>query len=474
MNFLRMIQTEVQAMRTGVQAMRTEVQTIRTDVRTVSKNVETLKENLEETTLSKSATLEGNEQLFYVRSYGLEKTFAPNDGPAVLTPDEYSHVLRLESEQSLVEFICPKLQLLSFGRVVALSQFDGWLETSKKIPRTYLKPDALIIHRAFLDEKENQGSNLRRGKPAHPSLYLGTVLVDFKMENTTFAFGELVNHLKHLFVAAKPYSTKPFLVKGALAYKAGITLVTLSHNVNYKEDISWSAAGSAEKLSSFFAEDNPTALVLNSVLQKKDLILYDAKRCHNRFLGAGGTGSVFHVDCAQHPARRGMALKVVTGQANILRLQTEDQKNQQVALRAGDLIVKATSMISCLETDGAALLMEEVGHKVEEGNLQRGVDALVSLHKSGFCHGDARRQNLLNCLGSFKWCDLQFAHDLSGELADVKKKMISHDITEFLKSFQIKLRSDGIDEDLLDKYIADISAENINALVKKSVVAPDE
>ena len=468
---LETLRTEQISLRAGQESLRAGQESLRTGLEAVERCVE---DRLPIIVLSKSPAQLGNEQLAFVNSNNLERTFAPTNGPPFLTPDEYKNALLIKDEGKLVEYICPKLDDLLPGRVVAVSQSDPWLESSKKFPQTNLKPDALAIHRAFLNEKQNEASHLRRGSPAHKSLYLGTVLIDFKLEKDSTAFGELVNHLQHLFVGAEPYNPKPFVVKGALAYKAGIDLVSMSNgNVFFLEHVSWTAGGSAGLLSSFFAEENPTALVLNEALKEMDLKLYDVNRCHNRFLGVGGSGSVFWVDSAQGGARRGMALKVVTGPSNTLRLKAEYENNQAVALRAADVIVKATKMVRCVENDGAGLLMEEVGNEVEASdvNLDRGLGALVSLHKSGFSHGDARRQNLLNCLGRFKWCDLQFAVDMTAQSDKKKEIKFSEDLSTFLKSFGKALQGNQLDRDLLNKYMSDISVENIRALVLKSVAA---
>ncbi len=66
------------------------------------------------------------------------------------------------------------------------------------------------------------------------------------------------------------------------------------------------------------------------------------------------------------------------------------------------MIVKVTELVLLTTTKAAVLLMEEVGNEVDLKDLPRALQALAPLHKAGFSHGDARRQNLLNCLGKPK------------------------------------------------------------------------
>jgi hypothetical protein len=424
-----------------------------------------LRDRLPEHFLTKSPTQLGLEQREFVRANNMHRIFIPVNAAAVLT-DHENNMLKLMDENSLQEFICGKLQILVKGRVVAISENDPWIETASKSSQTKLKPDALIINKAFLKEKCDTGQ-LLRGIPAHKSLYLGTDLIDFKKENSSVAFGELVNHLQNLEANAVGFTRKDlFVVKGALAHEDGIELVTVSRgNVLCLESILWTAGGSAARISEFFeSEKNPIALALNDLLEISKLKLYDS--CKARFLGAGETGTVFWVDSSKN-VRRGMALKVAVGTNNVLRLKWEFQNNLMVAVRAADVIVKATEIFVSRKTGSAGLLMDEVGREFESMELDRAFAALASLHKAGFSHGDARRQNLLHCSKTLKWCDLQCTEDVSKLGNEVKAINFSQDISTLLRSFGKEL-DNALNKDLLDKYVSDVSMDNLIALVEKS------
>jgi hypothetical protein len=155
-----------------------------------------VQDRLPEYILTKSPALLGLEQRKFVLANNLYRIFIPTNSAAVLT-DAENTALKSMSEKALQEFICGKLQNLVKNRVVVRSDTNQWLETASKHSKTKLKPDVLIINRAFLKEIGESGQVLQ-GIPAHRSLYLGTDLVDFKKINGSDAFGELVNHLQHL------------------------------------------------------------------------------------------------------------------------------------------------------------------------------------------------------------------------------------------------------------------------------------
>jgi hypothetical protein len=234
------------------------------------------------------------------------------------------------------------------------------------------------------------------------------------------------------------------------------------------ESLLWTAGGSAARLSEFFeVENNPIALALNDLLELSKLKLYDHHTCKACFLGAGGTRSVFWVDCSEK-SRRGMALKVAAGTNDVVRLNREFRNNQMVAKRAADVIVRATEIFVSRKTEAAGLLMEDVGREVESMELGDALATLASLHKAAFSHGDARRRNLLHCSRTLKWCGLQCAEDVSKSGNEVKMINFSKDISTLLQSFGKKV-DNPLDKDLLEKYVSDVSMESLRALVAKSI-----
>jgi hypothetical protein len=183
---------------------------------------------------------------------------------------------------------------------------------------------------------------------------------------------------------------------------------------------------------------NPIAEVAEKFLVSFDKVLYERKG--SPFLGIGGTGCVFLVHNWEgtRQLRNAQAMKVVTGASNIPLLKAEFMMNTQISQFA-DVIIRASDIK--YQLDGAGMLMSDVGTEIELNQLRnlkrRGaLDSLWRLHKAGFYHGDARKQNLLECGGDYKWCDLQHA----GSLAILPDEMqvqdhLMHDIRTLLSSF---------------------------------------
>ena len=123
---------------------------------------------------------------------------------------------------------------------------------------------------------------------------------------------------------------------------------------------------------------------------------------------------------------------------------------------------------------GAGMLMDEVGgdllpHAAPQ-DVRSALEALAVFHRTGFYHGDPRRANLLDCRGTLKWCDLQYASS-SGTAYNFCK-----DITELLRSFSVNLVEDTSAAAVTgEKYFANrlsSSTDHLWAYVKEVVKDP--
>jgi hypothetical protein len=207
-----------------------------------------------------------------------------------------------------------------------------------------------------------------------------------------------------------------YVLKGALAHRTGFWLVALKTKDQVTvEEVLWNAKGSAARLTEFFAQENPTAKVLDQLLLDMRLRLYDGQVGWRPawLLGSGRQNNVFRVRADDGRSADGcMALKVVAGSENICKLEQEFERNQAICERAPGVMVKAIDfrLHGALHTVGAGMLMDEVGSAVprsEAGGLWKALSALAELHSTGYCHGSARLDNLLACGGRYKWCDAQ-------------------------------------------------------------------
>ena len=401
-----------------------------TDIAEVKTDVAVLKTKATETGISLSATDIGANEIEKLKRLGCFLKFQPQSGDSILTKEQYAFVNeQIDSEKYLVDFINERLRPILKPRVLYSSEDLPWLWTSTRICRTKQKPDSFVCYRGVVLKK-----NVGTGVPAHEMLLEGLHIIDYKLERTDQAFGELVIHLQNLHANIRRHCSKDhlFVVKGALACKDGIWLVTVENTtVRHAETLSWIDQGGKNRLIEFFAEENPIADVVEALLKLFCRDLYDRPSNSTPFLGIGGCGCVFAVcDLDGHGRRDAEALKVVVGRPKIPLLKTEFSMNQTIAsTEAGDIIVKASGMKIAI--DGAGMLMSEVGVKVQGQGLKsrsKALDVLWKLHHAGFYHGDARMSNLLQCSSGYKWCDLQRAGSLAGLQAVQKQALLEYDI----------------------------------------------
>ena len=126
-----------------------------------------------------------------------------------------------------------------------------------------------------------------------------------------------------------------------------------------------------------------------------------------------------------------MALKVVVADETYI-LRIEYAMNLSIC-KETQCVVRATKFD---RTElGAGMLMDEVGLAVKPGaawdmatakaTLAGALVALRDLHAAGYCHVSARLDNLLDCGGRIKWCDVQRAMEHKGDASlmyrDVRK-----------------------------------------------------
>jgi hypothetical protein len=280
--------------------------------------------------------------------------------------------------------------------------------------------DGYIISAAFSKQQIGKEEYIC-GNPAHESLYQEMALMQATIEDSTWDDKIVENHLSFIIPAVDRYHKIPLCVKLALATKAGVFLRYLNSpwpSTAGAEFLPWDAAHGTARIKTFFFQW-PAARVLFDVLESTGLQLtVEAVRC----LGSGNLGCVFPV--REHADSPQMALKVVVGAGKASKLRDEFEINQQVAASAPHAaFVKATRFsraTASIASGGAGMLMEEVGEPVapkDHRNLARALHALSDLHRAGFTHGSARLDNLVECGGRLKWCDLQRAKRMHGGLS---------------------------------------------------------
>lgn len=365
-----------------------------------------------------------------------------NFATSILSPDEFEKLKDMRRIQEFAKFIQDRLnQILWPQQLIWWDKTPGQTDTAESDrDQEKTRLDGFIISAAFAKQQIGEEEYIC-GNPAHESLYQEMALIQATIEDTKWDDKIAENHLSFMTPAVGRYHKNPLCVKSALATKAGVFLAVGYFNLPL--DISdtaeakflpWNEAHGIERTKTFFCQW-PAASVLFDVLESTGLQLtLEAVRC----LGSGNLGSVFPVRA--HADSQQMALKVVVGAGKAFKLRNEFEINQQVAAAAPHAaVVKATRFaMAAIVSGGAGMLMEEVGEPVapkDHRNLARALHALSDLHRAGFTHGSARLDNLVECGGRLKWCDLQRAKRMCGRLST--EKPLRHDFLVTLPGHEI-------------------------------------
>ena len=190
--------TDIAQVETILAGLKTNIAEVRTDVKAV------LKTKATETGIFLSATDIGANEIQKLKRLGCFLKFQPQSGDSILTMEEYAFVNeQIDSEKYLVDFINERLRPILKPRVLYSSEDLPWLWTSTRICRTKQKPDSFVCYRGVVLKK-----NVGTGVPAHEMLLEGLHIIDYKLERTDQAFGELVIHLQNLHANIRRHCSK--------------------------------------------------------------------------------------------------------------------------------------------------------------------------------------------------------------------------------------------------------------------------
>ena len=411
----------------------------------------------------------------------------------ILDEQEQHKLLKVAKDKDVAAVILKKLAVLVSPRAMISSQDEPWLWPSGTYDEPRHRPDAFIIHPLFAQIMPNESDSAAgeiTGIPSHESLFQFMNILNFVITPSSLDLSKLLDQLEAVRTATKKYHKNPSPAKGALAFKRGICLAQCDGNAFKVMEILWNAKGGADFLTSFF-DEWPAAQALEQLLPAMDLQLCDKPVC---CLGSGNLGSVFKV-CSR-AGGAAMALKVVVADVTY-KLRMEYAMNLSICKEA-QCVVRATKFD---RTElGAGMLMDEVGLAVKPGaawamatakaTLAGALVALRDLHAAGYCHVSARLDNLLDCGGRIKWCDVQRAMEHKGNASlmyrDVRKSFPPpcrlrrlgqctedyHVGRKLLVSFGLEERREPRAK--IDAYAASITMERLGALVRSAfgVVLP--
>lgn len=386
--------------------------------------------------------------------------FAATAGPPVLDTAQAADAQACSTEAELVRFITPVLwSLRGLGSLadyagdtrlpcpllLANSESHPWLDDFTRpfpSPKLLCKPDLFMTYWPFFQPR------LRTDAVAGDFRYCYGVLADrslqlaggvrelyaAKLKLTNTAFGELV--VWHQLLQDGPCRGMLFGSSGFWLYKSvnGLPVQLIKS--------SWTTPGSQGLVQTFFELDagSPPKLVQLLDFTLRTLGVRCVSSC-DAFLGCGSTAVVMAVqpvpvvgsdDGARASAASSsdvpvaaaasfapLALKVVVGTPPG-RLHDEFTTLAAAAKAGAPVIAPVPQSFVIMDGIGAGFLLAEVGRPITSGKLSLHrrliplvFSALLALHRTGFCHGDATLMNLLTLTGngcsvtesSLRWID---------------------------------------------------------------------
>lgn len=401
--------------------------------------------------VSKSFTELGQIALKAMEKNKRSREFTAIEGePSLLSSEQACELRKLTVEVQVNCFISCFLSesLESIGLVIVNSETSPWLETFCKTTKLDRKPDFIICPNFMiaLNNKHNSmdveclaikskiiGENpLYYGIPAGGSLFLDELsIAEGKVSGLGAAeYGQVKTYAG---LQAQKVTNATFH-RFILFDREGFVLI-LTKGGDFIEITSsgWDTPGNKTLLLEFFDFERPMKKCFDGLCSH-----FDAKACDMLttplLLGAGGTGKAFRVklkepmDTVLSSTRSEsllndeLALKAVVGDHTTL-LKLNEEYQLLTRAQASNLVVRLRSKLYINFEEGYGGYMMERGSSANFRDVQSRKDhfmLLYSLHKSGFYHGDARKENVVLIKSAddvrLKWIDFMSA--FFGEFED--------------------------------------------------------
>lgn len=361
-----------------------------------------------------------------LRLSGGVRTFEPpaDAGAAVLSAAQQAQLSTMVEEREIIKYLTPHIwasilepapglgdATSGLAPVLVNSEDFTWLGPAYEVvdQRLNLKPDLLLSWRSFVRPVPRKST---QGNPEDDPRYVFGVLADHALQQHGCIGGLLEGK-------AVPLTQSPF---GALCnYHKCVTGICRGmlfngtefwlYITNYGQPVSllkckWTDAGTAQQLKDFFSMGDPPLLQLLRHLCTSLGVTLTADADGNIFLGAGGSGQVFHVHADGTPA----ALKVILT-ASAAKLSTEHSLLVRAHL-AGAPVIAPSGKWVLHPSLGGGYLLQKVGKVFAVRTLamcKQAFESLRQLHLKGFLHGDARLENLLQVDTDLLWVDMATA-----------------------------------------------------------------
>jgi hypothetical protein len=392
---------------------------------------------LKTTELSISESQIGANTLMLHVPVDVSKNAGAGAGAAVLTDEEANHLRTLTPEKELVQYLIPKLVALiptECSQVLVNSETHAWIETGLD-PKFFRKPDLFLVHSSFWASRGGEERRSDEGVLASWKLRDGVAaLMEAKLTKLHDVIGQIVIGMQHL-CRNEGYLWKRFGI--ALMSKEFHVLEFCGDRVYRIEKCAWNGRGGKEVLKKALSHMTFWSTAATKICDSLGLVLVgDGKG----FLGMGAFGRV--VKCMRQKDQKMVALKMVLGEEKYAQQLEIEFAGLLQARKVCEYVVEVGDIAKIGQIEGFSFCgyTMELGEDIDVSSpkVRRAcLEALMQIHLSGWCHGDARAANVVKMNRGYKFIDFLLAYSFSGRDGS---HSAARDVSQFIKSLYARVQ----------------------------------
>ena len=368
----------------------------------------------------------------------------PGAGAAFLSDAQARQVSLPMAEADLVKLVTPELEaLLPVGSMQTLvnSEKHPWIETGGEA-KFFRKPDMFVVPSSFCFRRSEAEGVLASWRLRDAV----AVLLEAKLEAVNEVVGQLARAMEFLCKNETVHLTRYGV---ALLSTKFYVLEFSGYSVVKVEKCSWAGLGGRELLRKALSHSTMWSKALANLC--KGLAVQPTP---NGFLGMGAFGRV--VKCTRLSDGQDLALKImVDDEERVLKLQAEFFALKEARAVCAEHVIRVET-ISDMEMVGGfhcGAYTMELGEPVDIIKLasvrQACMAALLQLHLSGRCHGDARVSNVVRVGPIYKWIDFMQGYSFAGHDGS---SVVARDTTMLVKSVYARVK--GVTSDAFQVPVA--------------------
>ena len=358
-------------------------------------------------------------------------------GASVLTDEEARHLQTLKLEKELVQYLTPKLVALiptECSQVLVNSETHAWIETGLE-KQFFRKPDLFLVLSSFWASSGGEERRTDEGVLASWKLRDGVaVLMEAKLDRKNEVIGQIVAGMQHM-CKNEGYTWKRFGI--ALMSKEFYVLEFCGDRVYRIEKCAWNGKGGKEILRKALSHTTFWSTAATKICDSLGLVLVGDG---TGFLGMGAFGRV--VKCMRRKDQKMVALKMVLGEGKDTQQLECEYSDLLRARTVCDYVIEVADIAEIGQIEGLFFCgyTMELGEDVEFFSPKvrcACLEALMQIHLSGWCHGDARAANVVKMKRGYKFIDFLLAYSFSGRDGS---HSAARDVSQFIKSLYARVQ----------------------------------